>query len=198
MNDGAMNDGVLKGLAPGLIIIALLWGNLAGCSRSEPSLNIEEPQGRVEQRSVVVTAVDRAEYDAALVSLEGQVVLADCWATWCVPCLEQLPHSMELAERHADEGLAVLTISFDDPSKIEQVQKTLASQGGGTQGRHYISKPGGTQSMDDFEITGGALPHYKLYDRAGKLRRTFALDPTADKQFTTADVAAVVEELLAE
>jgi hypothetical protein len=75
----------------------------------------------------------------------------------------------------------------------------LASKGGEAQGTHYISRQGGSSaSMDAFEITGGALPHYKLYDRSGKLRRTFALDPSAEKQFTHEDVSAAASELLSE
>lgn len=52
--------------------------------------------------------------------------------------------------------------------------------------------------MDDFEIVGGALPHYKLYGRDGKLMRTFALDPSAEKQFTPEDIAAAVSAALAD
>jgi thiol-disulfide isomerase/thioredoxin len=189
-----MNDRAAR-----LIVTSAILAGFAGCSRSEPAPAADEPQGRVEQRSVVVTAVDRAEYDAALVSLQGKVVLVDCWATWCVPCLQQLPHSLELAETHAADGLAVVTLCFDDPSKSEQVAKVLASKGGDAHGTHCISKQGGSSaSMDAFEITGGALPHYKLYDRTGKLHRVFALDPAAEKQFTPEDVSAAVAELLAE
>jgi len=50
----------------------------------------------------------------------------------------------------------------------------------------------------DFIIEGGALPHYKLYDHRGKLRKTFAVDPLAERQFSLDDVDAAVEELLAE
>ncbi len=92
-----------------------------------------------------------------------------------------------------------MTLCFDDPSRTEQAQKILAAKGGDPRGTHFISKQGGSSAaMDAFEITGGALPHYKLYDRTGKLRRTFALDPTAEKQFTHDDVSAAVAELLAE
>jgi hypothetical protein len=52
--------------------------------------------------------------------------------------------------------------------------------------------------METFEIMGGAVPFYQLYDRAGKLRQTFGVDPTAAKQFTAADIDAAVESLLAE
>ena len=61
------------------------------------------------------------------------------------------------------------------------------------------SKQGGSSdSMEVFEITSGALPHYKLFDRTGKLRRTFELDPAANEQFTPADIDAAVIKLLAE
>jgi len=42
------------------------------------------------------------------------------------------------------------------------------------------------------------VPHYKLYDRAGRLRHTFELDPLAREQFTPQEIDAAVEQLLAE
>lgn len=175
----------------------LLLGCLTGCSQNENASVDTELQGRVEQHSAVVTIVDRAGYDAALVSFKGRVVLVDCWATWCLPCLQQLPHTMQLGQQHDD--LAVVTLNFDSPTKSEQVAKMLTSKGGDTVGTHFISQQGGSpQSMDEFEISNGALPHYKLYDRTGKLRRTLELDPAAERQFTTADIDAAVAELLKE
>ncbi len=171
--------------------------SFAGCSPNETASVGTELQGRVEQHSAVVTIVDRAEYDAALVSLKGKVILVDCWATWCLPCLQQLPHTMQLGKQH--DELAVVTLNFDSPTKSEQVANMLTSKGGSGVGTHFLSRQGGSpQSMDDFEINGGALPHYKLYDRAGKLRHTFELDPAAEKQFTTADIDTAVVELLHE
>lgn len=183
-----------------LFVCGLLVSLSLGCTQAEPTnTNIKptvEPQGRVESNSVEVTIVDRAEFDAALVRFQGRVVLVDCWATWCLPCLAQLPHSMGLATRYGDEGLTVATLSFDDRSKMEAVGKLLAAKGG-VAGTHFISKRGGgSQAMDEFDISGGALPHYKLFDRTGKLHRTFAIDPSAEKQFTTDDIDQAVNQLL--
>ena len=52
--------------------------------------------------------------------------------------------------------------------------------------------------MEEFEITNGAVPFYKLYDRTGKLRQTFGISPASKKQFTPAEIEAAVEQLLAE
>lgn len=175
------------------ICIIAMFTNAAGCSRTEPQSAEASAQDRVE-----VTVVDRAAFDAILAGLRGKVVLVDCWATWCTPCLEQLPHSGELAERHGDSGLAVVTLSLDDPDKLPQIRSALGAIVS-EQVRHLVSEfGGGSTSVEVFEIPGGALPHYKLYDRSGNLRRTFQLDPSAQGQFTPADVDKAVAELLAE
>lgn len=140
--------------------------------------------------------VDRAAYDAIITEQHGKVVLVDFWATWCGPCLVQLPHSVELAEKFGKE-LTVVTVSMDDPTDPAPVQKQLL-QRGAARLVNLISEATGPQGVEAFEIEGGALPHYKVYDRQGKLRRTFGVDPAAEKQFTVDDVAAAVVELVNE
>ena len=48
-----------------------------------------------------------------LSSLRGKVVLLNFWATWCEPCLEEMPAMERLARAYRDRGLAVLALSVD-------------------------------------------------------------------------------------
>ncbi|URM36277.1 TlpA disulfide reductase family protein [Flavobacterium anhuiense] len=41
------------------------------------------------------------------------------WATWCAPCIKELPHFEKLAADHKTEKLAVLLVSLDFKSKLE-------------------------------------------------------------------------------
>lgn len=50
----------------------------------------------------------------ALADQRGKVVLVDFWATWCGPCVQELPHIQEIHERYQEQGLVVLAISTDD------------------------------------------------------------------------------------
>jgi thiol-disulfide isomerase/thioredoxin len=171
---------------------------LGGCSdnaANRPGGHVVRPR---EPAPFELKIADRLDYENLLVDLEGQVVLVDCWATWCLPCVEQLPHSVALSRRFRDEGLAVVTLSLDDPADKDEVRKVLLRSGAGGLTNLVSEYSGGSESVDAFEVPGGALPHYKLYDRKGELRHTFALDPAAKKQFTTGDVDAAVEKLLAE
>jgi cytochrome c-type biogenesis protein len=50
----------------------------------------------------------------SLSSLEGEVVLLNVWATWCVPCRAEMPGLQELHEEFDDEGLKMVGVSIDD------------------------------------------------------------------------------------
>jgi thiol-disulfide isomerase/thioredoxin len=51
---------------------------------------------------------------------EGErAVVANFWATWCAPCVAEMPHLVELERRWADEGVRVVAVSIDVPMPVE-------------------------------------------------------------------------------
>lgn len=59
--------------------------------------------------------------------LLGQVVILAFWATWCVPCREELPVLSAYAAQHASQGLDVLGFSLDQPDQIRAVREVAKS-----------------------------------------------------------------------
>ena len=54
--------------------------------------------------------------------LTGHVVILTFWATWCVPCREELPLLSRYAAEHAAQGLSVLGFTLDTPDELDQVR----------------------------------------------------------------------------
>ena len=57
---------------------------------------------------------DLSGHSLTLSSYRGKVVLLDFWATWCVPCREEIPHLVELQDKYRDRGLQIIGVSMDD------------------------------------------------------------------------------------
>ena len=56
-------------------------------------------------------------------ALKGQVVILTFWATWCVPCRDELPLLSKYATDHAGQGLTVLGFSLDTADQLAEVRK---------------------------------------------------------------------------
>ncbi len=63
-----------------------------------------------------------------LEAFKGQVVLLNFWATWCAPCLEEMPDLNRLQAAYGDAGLAVLTISDEPPDELKLFQGEFPMQ----------------------------------------------------------------------
>jgi len=173
-------------------LAALFAVLLGGCGESVSERSVPgEPAGGGE---VTLRAADETEFAQLLKQHRGKVVLVDFWATWCGPCVALFPHTVELHRLYADRGLAVVSVSFDDPESETEVLNFLKANGATFQ--NLISPYGITpRSWEAFEIEDGALPHIKLYDRTGKLHRTFG---ASTGPFGADDIDRAVKELLKE
>jgi peroxiredoxin len=57
------------------------------------------------------------------------VVLVNFWATWCVPCVKELPHLQGFQDRYGGQGLQVLAISIDGPDRSAAVASFIGRYG---------------------------------------------------------------------
>ncbi len=64
-----------------------------------------------------------------LKSFRGKVVLVNFWATWCVPCVAEMPALERLYKSLKDKGVVVLAINTDASENKEAVRKFVADKG---------------------------------------------------------------------
>ncbi|MFV0522539.1 MAG: TlpA family protein disulfide reductase [Mangrovibacterium sp.] len=51
---------------------------------------------------------------------KGKLIYIDCWATWCSPCKQQLPHLAKIEKEYHGKNIAFVTVSFDNDKDIEK------------------------------------------------------------------------------
>jgi len=123
-----------------------------------------------EQKAVVGKAAPN--YHAAsltggassLAELKGKVVLVNAWATWCKPCLEELPELRRLHTELGSRGLAVVGVSLDEDTAEAPILKFAQDH----QMAYAIWHDPAQRLMTTFDFAG--LPTTVLIDRDGVLR----------------------------
>ncbi len=116
-----------------------------------------------------LTPIDETAYRSVLASNKGSVVLVDFWATWCLPCRDEMPQLAGFAQKLRPRGLKMITVSCDEPEQEAGAAAFLDKQS--IAAPRYIKR-----ARDDDKFINsvdpkwsGALPALFLYDRQGRL-----------------------------
>jgi thiol-disulfide isomerase/thioredoxin len=99
---------------------------------------------------------------------KGQPLLVNFWATWCAPCVDEMPELSALQAELGPQKIQVLGIGIDSPSNIVE----FAS-------KYHISYPlfvagvSGTELSRQLGNQAGGLPFTVLIGRDGQVRKTY-------------------------
>lgn len=107
----------MKNLLAALCGVALL----AGCvntSKSNRPLRVLQDAPEFSLKNVLGGELTSAD-------LKGKVIVADIWATWCVPCKVEIPGFNELRAKYRDKGVEFVGITYDSGS-LDKVKSEIS------------------------------------------------------------------------
>lgn len=99
-----------------------------------------------------------------LAQWRGKVVVFNFWATWCPPCVEEIPELVRVQEKLGVRGLQIIGIAIDNPQKVREFSA-----------KYRINYPVLVGELDVVDLAGAGgsrvegLPFTLFLDRQGKL-----------------------------
>jgi thiol-disulfide isomerase/thioredoxin len=122
--------------------------------------------------------------NTSLADLKGKYVYVDVWATWCGPCIREIPALKEVEKDYHNKNVAFVSISIDEEKDYETWKKMVSDKDlGGVQlmaDNNWKSK-----FVEDYAILG--IPRFILIDPQGNIVSADAPRPSDPKLRTLLD-----------
>jgi thiol-disulfide isomerase/thioredoxin len=137
-------------------------------AQKEPQVPLPTlPPAQERVAAPALTVADMEGREITIAGLAGRPVMVVFWATWCRPCIMEIPHLVHLQETYGKRGLTILAISLD-ANGLAAVKPFLEKH----PEVNYTVVPNGMQAQAAF---GGirSIPTAFLLDRKGRVARKF-------------------------
>ena len=157
-----MNKKIILFVAIALVSAGI--GIYVGTKKLEPARAADPAVAQLMQTSLP----DTQDQQRRLTDWQGKVLLVNFWATWCPPCVAEMPELVALQNEMAGKNLQIVGIGIDSPSNIKQIAE-----------KHQITYPlliagmQGTELSRNLGNQAGGLPFTVLLDAKGQIRKSY-------------------------
>ncbi len=167
-----------------MVILATTWVPCVMADDVFAAMAIERPKTRLP-----APAFSAGQLDETVLSLgdyAGKLVLLNFWATWCLPCREEMPGMQRLWQQYRERGFTVIAVAADDDR--EEVARFVAN----TSLDFPVVMDGDGRIRRQYEVVG--LPMSYLIGRDGRLSGRLL----GSRDWHSKEALALIESLLAE
>ena len=143
--------------------------------------------GRAQQ----VAVIKLPELQKRLSRPNDTTYIVNFWATWCAPCVKELPHFEQLSRTYAGQKVKVLLVSTDYVSQLEKKVKPFVAKRGLKSEVVLLNETDPNSWMDKVDAQwSGALPFTLMLNNQRRKRATF------EKEFTQPELTAALQQFL--
>ena len=149
-----------------LIVLAACGGKEVKQEETEKAESRPKPLKVYSKEDVLVNAYDFSGFEYFLQQKNDTTYVVNFWATWCEPCVEELPHFEKLNEKYKEDKVKVILVSLDIFKQVETKllpfikEKQLKSE------VIYLRDPDQNTWLPKVDSTwSGAIPATVIYNK---------------------------------
>lgn len=86
---------------------------------SQEHIKVSDPINEYKKDGITVKSFDFNSFEPYLHKNDETTYVINFWATWCLPCIKELPYFEQLNEKYKDQNVKVILVSLDLPKKVE-------------------------------------------------------------------------------
>ena len=155
-----------------LFIVAMVLASAGGYALQK-YLNHNHPQIQYQNNPAI--GLQRPEFAAAdldgrlrnIKEWDGKLIFLNFWATWCPPCLKEIPDFIELQREYGDQGFQIIGIAIDDEEAVREYASEV--------GMNYptmVLESEGVGLAKRFGNGPGILPYTVIINHDGEISNT--------------------------
>jgi peroxiredoxin len=137
-----------------------------------------------DQEPVTLESIGEAGVAGLVKNETDKLLLINVWATWCGPCITELPELVTMNRMYRRRDFKLVTLSLDDPEKRKEALKALQEQH--VAAANYLVEIKDRDKFADLldKKWAGPLPYTLIVEPGGKVlyRKTGAIDPLEVKR----------------
>lgn len=171
-----------------LLLVALLSASAGIYMNSRGRSDLPPADADAASKLLALQLPDLAGKSQPLSQWKGQVLVVNFWATWCPPCLKEIPEFVAVSEKTASKGVQFVGISIDKADKVKAFREDARIP--------YPLLIAGFETMDladDFGNRAKGLPFTVILDRDGRLHHV-KLGPLSGDQLEEIIESALAKE----
>ncbi len=146
-----------------LVVVAVAL--LAIAAGATMALRFDAPSEKVLINAATLLEQSFNDADGRLQPMsqwQGGLLVVNFWATWCAPCIEEMPDLQSVQAEYAERGVTIVGIAIDNASAVKRFrdEQNIALP-------LLVAGGAGTELVRQLGNASGALPYTVLVDRSG-------------------------------
>jgi thiol-disulfide isomerase/thioredoxin len=145
-----------------------------GCSTkwADKRHTVDESFAKWNVEPVTITPIEAGAVKTLAANATDKLLVVNLWATWCGPCVEEMPSLVEIHRMYRGRKFQVVTISLDEPDQTANALKLLESKHASTTNYHFIGDRDRLAEALDPEWPG-PIPYTVVIAPGGKVLKRF-------------------------